>query len=146
MVPAYFDQVSDLVLRSGKTAHRSFLVSTDSTSNGWSVLNGAHSLELNDKPQAFGKGSFFDSFELVFLQTDFHAPDFSRNEPAFANADVARSVAWVDSVEVPVATAPEPSTYLLMFGSMSIMSSTARRRRNDAVGWMASRRREDVAV
>jgi hypothetical protein len=33
-----------------------------------------------------------------------------------------------------------------MFGSMAMVGSTARRRRNDALGWMASRRREDVAA
>lgn len=102
--------------------------------------------DLQDESHASAKGSSFSTFERVVLGTAFALPDQITEDSALVLTDVSNSGASVNLTDVPVAAVPEPSTYVLMFGSMSIISSTARRRRNDAVGWMASRRREDVAA
>jgi hypothetical protein len=87
-------------------------------------------LDLNDETDTFSKGSSFAIFEHSVLGSAYAATD-----------------PWADEAAlVRVAAAPEPSTYALMFGSMAMVGSTARRRRNDALGWMASRRREDVVA
>jgi hypothetical protein len=87
-------------------------------------------LDLNDEIHSFAKGSSCAIFERVV-----------------SGSASAVTEPWADDAAlVPVAAVPEPGTYALMFGSMAMVGSTARRRRNDALGWMASRRREDVAA
>jgi hypothetical protein len=102
--------------------------------------------DLQDEIHALAKGSSFPTFERVVFGTAFALPDQLIEDPSLVLTDVSNSGESVKLTDVPVAAVPEPSTYVLMFGSMSIISSTARRRRNDAVGWMASRRREDVVA
>ncbi len=105
-------------------------------------------LELGEQIHGFAESSSFAALERCVLETTSILPNHRPDDAALAAldfSDASRPGASLQSTDVPVAAVPEPSTYALMFGSMSIIGSTARRRRNDAVGWMASRRREDVA-
>lgn len=105
-----------------------------------------HFVALNHELHALAKGSSGSTFEEVILDATFTGLDALSDDSAIVLNDASHARGSVKLSDVQVATVPEPVTYVLMFGSMSIISSTARRRRNDAVGWMASRRREDAAA
>jgi hypothetical protein len=136
---------STAVSRSDGSTHGHVSASGVSKSNDLDVLNVGGFTELDDEVPGFAEGSSFAAFQHVILETAFSLHDQWPDDSAAALTDVSRFGASLKLTDMSVAAMPEPSTYALMFGSMSIISSTARRRRNDAVGWMASRRREDVA-
>jgi hypothetical protein len=145
-----FAGFSAAVSLSDGPAHAHVSGSSLSKSNDLDVLNVAGFTELNEEMHRYAEGSSFVAFKRVVLDTVFSLHDQRPDDSAAVLTDaslsgVSPSGAWLKLTGVSVGAAPEPITYALMFGSMSIISSTARRRRNDALGWMASRRREDVA-
>jgi hypothetical protein len=121
--------------------HGDFSVSSVSESTDLDIHNVRSFVALSDEIEGFAKGGSFAAFERIVLERAFALSSLWLDDAA-----LFLTTAPLDLADVSVANEPEPVTYVLMFGSMSIISSTARRRRNDAVGWMASRRREDVAA
>jgi hypothetical protein len=146
--PVFFTSAgfSAVVTRTDEPTRGDFSVSSVSESTDMDIQNVGQFMALSDEIEGFAEGGSFAAFERIVLERAFALSAQWLDDAALFLTTASRFAAPLEFTDVSVANVPEPSTYALMFGSMSIISSTARRRRNDAVGWMASRRREDVAA